>query len=508
MKKSKRLQLPITGFLILLVNLVIGNIVQGQSEDDQTYTLRNPLNAYGGPDPWLEYYEGHYYLATTTGTSELIMRTAPTLAGLKESAPIQIYYETDPSRCCNMWAPEFHLLDGPNGPHWYYYYTAGTAGTLDNQHTHVLESAGTDPMGPYTYKARIYDPQNDTWAIDGSILQLDNALYFLFSSWVGPNQSMFIAPMSDPWTLSGPRVLISEPEYDWERVGLNVNEGPEVLYHDDDVFIIYSASYCATADYKLGMLTYTGGDPLNAESWVKHPEPVFQRSDENSVFGPGHNGFFRSPDGTEDWIVYHANDLDTDGCDDGRTTRVQKFTWNDDGTPNFAVPVAIGEEIAAPSGDMGIDPIPAFADMVISRFVSYSRSGSYLRSIDSFAQLGSTVSVSVDSQFYVVPGLADPDAISVRSVLGTFLRHQGNALFFTSNDGSEEFAGDATWWIRPGLADEDWISFESYNETGKYIGRQFGVLALVELTDTSPLAAREDATFLEERSSSGSISND
>ena len=88
------------------------------------------------------------------------------------------------------------------------------------------------------------------------------------------------------------------------------------------------------------MLTYNGGDPLSADSWVKDPEPVFQRSDENGVFGPGHNGFFKSPDGTEDWIVYHANDQVSDGCDNGRTTRVQKFTWNEDGTPNFGVPVA------------------------------------------------------------------------------------------------------------------------------------------------------------------------
>ena len=88
---------------------------------------------------------------------------------------------------------------------------------------------------------------------------------------------------------------------------MNVNEGPVALQHDDQTFIIYSASYCATADYKLGMLTYTGGDPLAAASWVKDPEPVFQRSDANGVYGPGHNGFFKSPDGTEDWIVYHAN---------------------------------------------------------------------------------------------------------------------------------------------------------------------------------------------------------
>ena len=72
--------------------------------------------------------------------------------------------------------------------------------------------------------------------------------------------------------------------------------------------IVYSASACWGPDYKLGLLTLTGTDPLNPAHWTKKSTPVFQRNDANGVFAPGHNGFFKSPDGTEDWIVYHAND--------------------------------------------------------------------------------------------------------------------------------------------------------------------------------------------------------
>lgn len=488
-------------FILLSIPLLTISLVYAQSDGAQPGVLRNPLNPSRGPDPWLTYYEGYYYLAATTGTSELTMRKSETLAGLKTAYPVQLYYETDPSRCCNMWAPEFHLLDGPNGPRWYFYYTAGTLGTLDNQHTHVLESAGPDPMGPYTYKARLFDPANDVWAIDGSILTLNDELYFLFSSWVGPNQSMFIAPMSDPWTLSGERVLIAKPEYEWEKVGLNVNEGPVALYHDDQVFIVYSASFCATPDYKLGLLTYSGGDPLSGDSWVKSPEPVFERSDENGVFGPGHNGFFKSPDGTEDWIVYHANDSASGVCGDWRTTRVQKFTWNEDGTPNFGIPVSTEEEIAAPSGDVGIDPVLEFPAIEVSRFRSFALEDAYLRHIDINISIDFATNALADSQFIVVPGLADPEAVSIESVnyRGYFLRHRDNVLLLTANDGSENFPGDATWWMRPGLADESGISFESYSRPGFYIGKRFGTVALVELTDSLPVAAREEATFVEER---------
>jgi len=134
-------------------------------------TFFNPLNSHDGPDPWLQYYDGNYYL-TTTQTSAIRMWKSPTLAGLATAKPAAIWVDSTPSRCCNMWAPEFHLLDGPDGQRWYLYYSAGTDGTLDNQRTHVLESSGTDPLGPYTYKGRIYDATHDVWAIDGSILKM------------------------------------------------------------------------------------------------------------------------------------------------------------------------------------------------------------------------------------------------------------------------------------------------------------------------------------------------
>lgn len=88
---------------------------------------------------------------------------------------------------------------------------------------------------------------------------------------------------------------------------------------------------------------------MDPASWKKSAQPVFKQSPENSVFAPGHNSFFKSPDGKEDWILYHANDKIGQGCGGYRSPRAQKFTWNADGTPNFGVPVKIGTEIDAPS---------------------------------------------------------------------------------------------------------------------------------------------------------------
>ncbi len=314
-------------------------------------TFANPLSVHG-PDPWLQYYNGYYYLATTTWNRTITMRKSPTLGGLASTPDTVIFNLTRPNGAGTMWAPEFHLLNGPNGPRWYFYYTAGREPfDLGSQRIHVLESAGLDPMGPYTFKADMLDPQQDnTWELDPSILQLNGQLYLLGTFYNG-SQPNFIRPLSNPWTASGTRRILSTPTLSWETVGGAVNEGAEVIQRGGRTFIVFSASHCSTPDYKLGLLTYNGGDPLQQSSWVKSSQPIFQRSNANGVYAPGHNGFFKSPDGTEDWIVYHANNSASGGCDMNRTTRAQKITWNADGTPNFGTPAAISTRLAVPSGE-------------------------------------------------------------------------------------------------------------------------------------------------------------
>ena len=315
------------------------------------HTFTNPLKAQG-PDPWLTYANGFYYLATTTWNNTITMRKSSTLGGLASAPDVVVQTLTRPNGAGTMWAPEFHLLNGPDGQRWYLYYVAGQEPyDLGTQRIHVLESAGLDPMGPYTFKADMLDPtQDNTWELDPSILQLNGNLYLLGTFYNG-SQPMFIRPLSNPWTASGTRHTLSTPTYGWETVGGAVNEAPEALQHNGKTFIVFSASHCSTPDYKLGILTYNGGDPLDPASWVKSSQPVFQRNDAAGVYGPGHNGFFTSPDGTESWIVYHGTTNPAGNCDMNRSTRAQKFTWNADGTPNFGTPVGLGVTLTSPSGE-------------------------------------------------------------------------------------------------------------------------------------------------------------
>lgn len=324
--------------------------VKAQAQDEKVTRVNSFTNPIypNGADPWLEYYDGNYYLTTTTWTSQLVMRKAPTLDALATATPVNIWSETDLGRCCNFWAFEFHRLKGPNGYRWYVIYTSGISENFDRQHLSVIESHGDDPMGPYTYKG---SPMPDTWNIDGNYFEHNGKLYLLYSQWHGDEQVNLITEMENPWTVKGEPIVVTRPEYDWEFSGRKVNEGAEILKRDGRTFLVYSGSFCNTPDYKLGLVELIGDDPMVASNWKKFPEPVFSKA--NGVYGPGHNGFFKSPDGTEDWLIYHANASELEGCHTTRSLRAQKFTWTDDGLPFFGEPVAAGEKVISPSGENG-----------------------------------------------------------------------------------------------------------------------------------------------------------
>ncbi|MBG8553419.1 glycoside hydrolase family 43 protein [Hymenobacter guriensis] len=314
-------------------------------------TFQNPLLP-SGPDPWVVQKDGFYYYMHTLNERLTIWKT-PKMSDLN-TAPSTVVWTPAPNgnASANLWAPELHFLDGK----WYIYYTAGQAGTFGMQRTWVLENAAADPTtGTWVDRGRLFNSSADFWAIDGTVLEQNNKRYFLWSGHNGIDavQRIYISEMSSPTTLTGPRVELSHPEFAWENVGPPfVNEGPEILKHGDKTFLVYSASFCGTDQYTLGMLTASNtADPMQPSSWTKSTQPVFAQNPANRAYATGHNSFFRSKDGQEDWIIYHANSNPNEGCVEKRNPRMQKFTWNADGTPNFGVPVAINQPILKPSGE-------------------------------------------------------------------------------------------------------------------------------------------------------------
>ncbi|WP_225986484.1 family 43 glycosylhydrolase [Rufibacter sp. LB8] len=348
----------------LLVGVLFTVGCSSSDEDDHTIstppppppvpaetTFSNPLMT-SGADPWVVKSGNFYYYTHTLGNRVGIYKTQHMSQLSKAPLTTAWLPPTSGAYSKNIWAPELHQINGK----WYVYFAADD-GNDANHRMYVIENASPDPTaGSWTFKGKIA-PTTDRWAIDGTILEHGGQMYFVWSGWEGTNnpgvQQIYIAKMTNPWTLEGDRVMISRPTQNWEMNGL-VNEGPEVLKNAaGKVFLIYSASGCWTDDYALGRLTLRdNGNPMNPDDWIKAPTPVLKTNANNNAFGPGHNGFFKSPDGTEDWIIYHANSFSGEGCGAARSPRMQKFTWNTDGTPNFGEPVKTNTRITRPSGEV------------------------------------------------------------------------------------------------------------------------------------------------------------
>ena len=217
----------------------------------------------------------------------------------------------------------------------------------------VLENTNADPFtGSFTFIGQMNDSTNK-WAIDGTVFEHPSGqLYTIWSGWEGDvntAQLLYIAEMSDPWTISSERVLISTPIYNWETNHYPyINEGPEVTIRNDVISLVYSASGSWTNDYCLGLITASiNSDPMDPASWEKHLNLYLSLV--TMFLRPGHHSFTKSRDDKEDWIVYHSARYSGSGWT--RQIRAQKFTWNDDSTPNLGEPVDPNIPIPIPSGE-------------------------------------------------------------------------------------------------------------------------------------------------------------
>ncbi len=320
---------------------------------NQTVSFNNPVIEQRA-DPWIyKHSDGYYYFTGSVPEYDRIeVRRARTIQGLNTAEPVAVWhkYEIGPLSA-NIWAPEIHYINDK----WYIYFAAArTTETKEGLFDHrmfVLENASANPLeGEWVEKGQI-KTRWESFALDATTFQHNGVLYYVWAQKdpdIVGNSNLYISEMSNPWTLRGEQVMISTPEYDWEVIGFKVNEGAAVLKRNGRIFISYSAS-ATDHNYCMGLLTADeNANLLDPKSWTKSPVPVFCTNEETGQFGPGHNSFTVAEDGS-DVIVYHArNYKEITGdplYDPNRHTRVQRLNWNEDGTPDFGIPVPDGVSV-------------------------------------------------------------------------------------------------------------------------------------------------------------------
>jgi GH43 family beta-xylosidase len=347
---DKTIQRPILLFIFAIMLTAVFMTQPALSVHGQTGTpalgIVNPLIEQRA-DPWIYLHTDglYYFTASVPEYDRLEVRRADSIAGLATAEPVIIWRKPDSGPLSkHIWAPEIHYINDK----WYIYFAAAREGAPFDHRIYVLENESANPLeGTWIEKGQL-KTNWESFALDTTTFEHNGVRYLVWAQRdpaIPGNSNLYIAPMSNPWTITGKQVMLTKPEFDWEIIGFLVNEGPAVLKRNGKIFITYSAS-ATDYNYAMGMLTASDtSDLLDPASWSKEPEPVFQTNEANGQYGPGHNSFTVSPEG-DDLIVYHARnykDIVGDPLNDpNRHTRVQKFTWNEDGTPNLGVPVPDG----------------------------------------------------------------------------------------------------------------------------------------------------------------------
>jgi len=298
-------------------------------------------------DPYVyKHNDGKYYFtASVPEYDRIAVRCADTIKGLADAAEKVIWRKHDSGiMSIHIWAPELHYIDGG----WYVYYAAGDKDDIWAIRPYVLKCTGSDPLNDEWEELGSVQGRDSfgfqDFSLDMTVFEHRGKNYCVWAEKVSVGKkisNLYLAEMETPVKLKTEIVLLSSPDYDWERVGFWVNEGPAVLKHDGMIYLAYSAS-ATGACYCMGLLSIPeDADVLDPKAWTKERYPVLKTDARYGIYGPGHNSFVKSEDNTEDIMIYHARQYDEITgdplYDHNRHAYRMLLKWDEGGKPVFDI---------------------------------------------------------------------------------------------------------------------------------------------------------------------------
>lgn len=307
-------------------------------------------------DPCVFHYRGKYYF--TSSDKEVALRESNTIDDLPQAERTILYKDSNPKS--NFWAQELHLVnDVP------FIFTALCPGGDWTGVQSVLFRCRGEIGNPNDWEGPVYVVKKDGSRLMETGISLDMTYFTLdglhYVSWSnremnpirdtrnerGTNGTadIYIATVdpAQPWQLTSDPICISRADYGWSRLEVDVEEGPYLLRHGDDLFLSISGAGCSVV-YTLGLLhAKYGSDLLDPASWCKVPYPLLTQESVPGQYGPGHNNFFKDPqNGEDDWIALHYRPL-AEGVEalydanryNPRVAAIRRVHWNKNGYPNL-----------------------------------------------------------------------------------------------------------------------------------------------------------------------------
>ncbi|HEY3496624.1 MAG TPA: glycoside hydrolase family 43 protein [Polyangiaceae bacterium] len=300
--------------------------------EDRRRTYRNPLIPDYLGDPFVWSHEGRYYLLGT-GADE----AAGTTPAHHEPSIFPAYSSTDlvswsragkalvrpyATHGYTFWAPEVAYSQGI----FYLYYSVGFGDRLH----HLRVATSRQPLGPYRDAGvRLTSLASCPFAIDPHPF-FDGDRWYLFyardflddrdeqGNPVRPGTALVVQPLDSMLALAPTTITVLRARHDWQRFmsdrpmygaryDWHTLEGPAVVRRNGRIYCLYSGGRWdserygidyAVADHVLGPYDGSGSEE----------GPRVLRSKPGAWLGPGHNSIVRGPDGTTDYVAYHAWD--------------------------------------------------------------------------------------------------------------------------------------------------------------------------------------------------------
>ncbi len=314
-----------------------------------------PVSATYLADPYCFFHDGEYYMVGTgqpEAEGELVVP-------MMKSHDLQHWEElpralipAPEERGGEFWAPEIAY---ENGLFYLYYHSNGNKGGF-----HVRVGSSNTPQGPYIDN---YPPLTDLaktnhFAIDSTAFRDDDGQWYMFyaTDFLDSDATTFrgtalvMDRMTSMTQLAGNPQTVMRAHWQWQvyernrlmagkRADWYTLEGPSVVKRGGKYYCFYSGGNYQNDTY--------GVDYLVAEKitgpWQEVGQergPQIMRSVPGKVIGPGHNSIVSSPDGTQDYIVYHAWNAATTG----RQVWIDPLEWTAGGprVARFAERIAEG----------------------------------------------------------------------------------------------------------------------------------------------------------------------
>ena len=335
------------GNLVSTINT--GNGFDLAKAQSGTFFYTNPIRK--AADPRIALVDGMYFYMYTS-SSTLSMYKAANVADLAYSLGEQIFdatkaYDALDSRVHCIWPSKLEYFPaeafGEEYEGWYLFFSTfsreldglpDTATDGQSRRSYVLKCTTNDLQGdwvnPITGEKGIPEKfvsdtedwvNNVDWCAGETALRYGGEYYTLWIEQRDRNtenfrQVMYLSKMKNPWTVTGEVLELVAPEYDWEKGGYGYAENEKKWYpaviegitpivgDNNELFVLYACSGYWTTEYKLGQMTYLGGDLLSEDSWEKASSPIFYKNEEvNGVGGPS---ICTTPDGKTRYMMYHG----------------------------------------------------------------------------------------------------------------------------------------------------------------------------------------------------------